>query len=126
MLKARNKKMPMAALIPGLPIQVEGMYDAQNRLVAKTIRCKGNDFEPAQAIQAGLAETSAQAKQNSAELEKQNAASDPQARVTKITTDIWKGSDIVTKQIVLSAYALDHSYIKKRPDYTFFEMKSAS
>jgi OmpA-OmpF porin, OOP family len=72
-LKARNKKMSMAALIPGLPIQVEGTYNAENQLVAKTIRFKGNDFEQAQAIQAGLAETSAQAKQNSAELEKQNA-----------------------------------------------------
>jgi hypothetical protein len=37
-LKARNKKMSMAALIPGLPIRVEGSYDAQNQLVAKTIR----------------------------------------------------------------------------------------
>ena len=73
MLKARNKKMSMAALIPGLPIQVEGAYNAENQLVATTIRFKGNDFEQAQAIQAGLAETKSQAKQNSAELEKQNA-----------------------------------------------------
>ena len=33
-LKARNKKMSMAALVPGLPIQVEGTYNAQNQLVA--------------------------------------------------------------------------------------------
>src|ERR1700727_293847 len=37
-LKARNKKMSMAALIPGLPIRVEGSYDDQNQLVANTIR----------------------------------------------------------------------------------------
>jgi len=48
MLKARNKKMSMAALIPGLPIQVEGSYNEKNQLVAKTIRFKGNDFEQAQ------------------------------------------------------------------------------
>jgi len=72
-LKARNKKMSMAALIPGLPIRVEGSYDAQNQLVAKTIRFKGNDFEQAQAIQAGVHETAKQAAANQSELEKQNA-----------------------------------------------------
>jgi outer membrane protein OmpA-like peptidoglycan-associated protein len=71
--KARKKEMSMAALIPGLPIQVEGEFDAQQQLVAKKIRFKGNDLEQAQAIQAGLHETSAQTQQNSEELAKQNA-----------------------------------------------------
>ena len=73
-LKARKKEMSMAALVPGLPIQVEGTYNEKNQLVAKSIRFKGNDLEQAQAIQAGLAETSQQAQQNKEELEKQNAA----------------------------------------------------
>ena len=72
-LKARNKKMSMAALVPGLPIQVEGTYNAENEMVASKIRFKGNDFEQAQAIQAGLHETQAQTQQNQAELERQNA-----------------------------------------------------
>jgi hypothetical protein len=79
--KARNKKMSMAALIPGLPIRVEGAYDTRNQLVAKTIRFKGNDLEQAYAIHAGLSETketlertTQQAEQNKEELEKQNAA----------------------------------------------------
>ena len=63
-LKLRNKKMSMAALVPGLPIKVEGDYDAQNQLVAKKIRFKGNDLQQAQAIQAGIAETQQQAQQN--------------------------------------------------------------
>src|SRR5271157_4937595 len=46
-LKARNKKMSMAALVPGLPIQVEGTYNAENQLVAIKIRFKGNDLEQA-------------------------------------------------------------------------------
>jgi outer membrane protein OmpA-like peptidoglycan-associated protein len=73
-LKARKKTMSMAALVPGLPIKVEGSYDAQNQLVAETVRFKGNDLEQAQAIQAGLHETQVQAQQNKEELEKQNAA----------------------------------------------------
>jgi outer membrane protein OmpA-like peptidoglycan-associated protein len=73
-LKVRKKQMSMAALVPGLPIKVEGTYDAQDQLVATTVRFKGNDLEQAQAIQAGLHETQAQAQQNKEELEKQNEA----------------------------------------------------
>ena len=72
-LKARKKEMSMAALVPGLPIQVEGNMNPDNQLVATKIRFKGNDLEQAQAIQAGLAETQQQAQQNAAELEKHNA-----------------------------------------------------
>jgi|SRR5271165_5513559 len=71
--KARKKEMSMAALIPGLAIQVEGTMNAANQLVATKIRFKGDDLEQAQAIQAGLAETSQQAQQNKEELEKHNA-----------------------------------------------------
>jgi outer membrane protein OmpA-like peptidoglycan-associated protein len=73
LLKARSKQMTMAALIPGLPIQVEGNMNADNQLVATKIRFKGDDLQQAEAIQAGLAETSAQAAQNSVELEKHAA-----------------------------------------------------
>jgi outer membrane protein OmpA-like peptidoglycan-associated protein len=74
LLKARKKEMSMAALIPGLPINVEGAYDAENQLIAKTIRFKGNDLEHAQMIQAGLSETSETAQQNKEGLEKQQEA----------------------------------------------------
>jgi outer membrane protein OmpA-like peptidoglycan-associated protein len=81
MLKARHKEMSMAALIPGLPIKVKGVYDSQNILVAQTIRFKGNDLEQAKAIQAGMHETNAKVGQNTQdiqankdELAKQNAA----------------------------------------------------
>ncbi len=73
-LKARNKKMSMAALIPGLPIQVEGTNDAQNQLVAAKIRFKGNDFEQAQAIKAGMHEQEKLNEQQQAELDAHNAS----------------------------------------------------
>jgi outer membrane protein OmpA-like peptidoglycan-associated protein len=69
--KARNKQMSMAALIPGLPVQVEGTYDDKNQLVATKVRFKGNDFEQAQAIQAGVHETQQKAAANQAELQQQ-------------------------------------------------------
>jgi len=72
--KARRKEMSMAALVPGLQVKVEGTYDSQNQLVAKSVSFKGNDLEDAEKIQAGMHETKAQVQQNQAELEKQNAA----------------------------------------------------
>jgi outer membrane protein OmpA-like peptidoglycan-associated protein len=74
MLKARSKRMSMAALIPGLAVSVEGEYDSQNVLVASKVRFKGNDFKQAQAIAAGMNDTKAQAHQNKEEIEKQSAA----------------------------------------------------
>jgi OmpA-OmpF porin, OOP family len=71
-LKARRKEMSMAALVPGLAINLEGTYETQNRLLAKKISFKGNDLQQAQAIQAGVHKTRMQAEQNTAELERQN------------------------------------------------------
>jgi len=73
MLKARRKEMSMAALIPGLPVKVEGSYNNQNQLVASSVSFKGNDLEQAQAIDAGMHETKVQGQKNAEELEKQNA-----------------------------------------------------
>ena len=72
--QARRKEMSMAALIPGLQVKVEGTYDDQKQLVAKSVAFKGNDLEDAEKIEAGMHETKVQVQQNQAELEKQNAA----------------------------------------------------
>ena len=72
--KARKKEMSMAALIPGLTIKVEGTYNAQNQLVATSVKFKAEDLEQAQAIEAGLHETQVKAAANQAELERQAAA----------------------------------------------------
>ena len=70
-LKVRRKEMSMAALIPGLEVQVEGTYDGQNQLVATSVKFDGGDLERAQSIQAGLHQTQVQAGRNKEELEKQ-------------------------------------------------------
>jgi outer membrane protein OmpA-like peptidoglycan-associated protein len=72
--KARRKEMSMAALIPGLVVKVEGTYDKQNQLVAKSVSFKGNDLQDAEKIEAGMHETKVQVQQHQEELEKQNAA----------------------------------------------------
>jgi outer membrane protein OmpA-like peptidoglycan-associated protein len=78
MLKARRKQMSMAALVPGLPVQVEGSYNAQNQLVATSVKFKGNDLEQAQSIQAGLQPAKEQIAQSQQELDQQRAALEQQ------------------------------------------------
>ena len=73
LFKSRRKEMSMAALIPGLAVKVEGTYDQQNQLVAKSVSFKGEDLEQAQAIEAGMHETKVQTQQNQEQIEKQNA-----------------------------------------------------
>ena len=81
--QARKKEMSMAALIPGLAVKVEGTYDDQKQLVAKSVSFKGNDLEQAQTVQAGMHETQVRAQQNKEELEKQNAALEAQREALK-------------------------------------------
>jgi outer membrane protein OmpA-like peptidoglycan-associated protein len=71
-LKARRKQMSMAALVPGLAVKVNGSYDDQNQLVAKSVSFKGNDLEQAEAIQAGMHESKKEIQQNQEELAKAN------------------------------------------------------
>ena len=73
-LKARRKSMSMAALVPGLAIQAEGMTNAEGQLVASSIKFKGDDLRQAQSVQAGLYETKVLNQQQQEELTKQNAA----------------------------------------------------
>jgi len=71
--KARRKEMSMAALIPGLAVKVEGAYNEQSQLVAKSVSFKGNDLERAESIEAGMHEVTVRTQQNTQQLEKQNA-----------------------------------------------------
>ncbi len=66
-LGLRKTQMSFSALIPGLRITVDGVYDAQNRLVAKSITFSGDDLRSAEAIQAGLTPT-----QQAVEVNQQN------------------------------------------------------
>lgn len=50
----REKHSGLSALIPGLPVRMKGFYNAQNQLVAETIRFKNSDLKTANDIQAGI------------------------------------------------------------------------
>jgi outer membrane protein OmpA-like peptidoglycan-associated protein len=69
LLKARKKEMAVTALIPGLPVQVQGSYNAQNQLVADTVKFKGDDLRNAEDIQAGIAPTEQQVQANQQQIQ---------------------------------------------------------
>jgi hypothetical protein len=73
-LKARKKRMSMAALVPGLPIKVEGAYDAENQLVAKTVRFKGNRFGTSTGHPSGFGRDAATSPQKLSEDRANNVA----------------------------------------------------
>lgn len=60
----RKEYMADTVLIPGLKVDVDGVSDAQSRIVAKTITVDGDDLETAEMIQAGLHSTAQQVQEN--------------------------------------------------------------
>jgi len=60
----RKEYMADTVLIPGLKVDVDGVSDAQGRIVAKTITVDGDDLETAEMIQAGLHSTAQQVQEN--------------------------------------------------------------
>jgi outer membrane protein OmpA-like peptidoglycan-associated protein len=65
----RTKQMAMTSLIPGLPVQVNGSYNAQNQLVANSVKFKGSDLKTAMDAQAGLQPTEQKVAANTAQIQ---------------------------------------------------------
>ncbi len=70
---ARKKEFAMTALIPGLSVQVQGSYNAQNQLVADTVKFKGSSLNNAQDIQAGVTPVEQQEQAQKQQLAQQEA-----------------------------------------------------
>src|SRR5271170_67986 len=70
---ARKKQMSVTVLVPGLQVQVQGNYNAQNQLVANTVKFNGRNLQAATDIQAGVAPVEQQTQQQQQELAQQQA-----------------------------------------------------
>ena len=68
-LHIRRKQLGMAALIPGLPVQVQGAYNSQNKMVADLVKFKSSDLTTAQDIQAGVTPTEQQTAANQQQIQ---------------------------------------------------------
>lgn len=73
LFNARRKQMAMAALIPGLKVKVEGVYNERRQVLATKVKFKGGDLEDAQKIQAGTQELKVQNEQQQEELDRKSA-----------------------------------------------------
>ena len=71
---ARKKEMAVTALVPGLQVQVQGSYNAQNQLVADTVKFKGSDLRNAEDIQAGITPTEQQVQANQQQIQAEKQA----------------------------------------------------
>jgi len=111
-LKVRNKKMSMAALIPGLAIQVEGTPNDKNQLVAEKIRFKGNDLEDATKMQAAMHETKELNQQQQEELAKQNAELAAQNAALKDQQAQINANKAAVNEAIAKFGQLDDYYIR--------------
>ena len=65
----RKKHLTMAALVPGLAVEVKGSFNDKHQLVADRVTFHGSDLKTAQDIQAGLAPTQQQVQQNQQQIQ---------------------------------------------------------
>src|SRR5271170_2980827 len=70
---ARKKQMSVTVLVPGLQVQVQGNYNAQNQLVANTVKFNGKNLQAATDIQAGVTPVEQQEQAQQQELAQQQA-----------------------------------------------------
>jgi hypothetical protein len=94
-LHMRKKSMGLTALVPGLPVEVKGSYNAQNQLAADSIKFKASELKSAQDIQAGVAPAEAQLQaqqeqlqQTEQQIQQQQAAM--QAQQAELTAEQQK------------------------------------
>src|SRR5215831_12075666 len=74
LFSARRTDKSMAALIPGLKVQVEGMYNENRKWVATSVKFSGDDLEKAQLAEAANRQHRKETEAVKAELQKQAAA----------------------------------------------------
>ena len=67
-LHIRKKQLGVAALIPGLPVQIQGAYNSQNQMIADLVKFKNSDLKNAQDIQAGVTPVEQQAQASQQQL----------------------------------------------------------
>src|SRR5271165_1200400 len=70
---ARRKQMGVTVLEPGLQVQVQGNYNAQNQLVANIVKFNGKNLQTATDIQAGVTPVEQQEQAQQQKLAQQQA-----------------------------------------------------
>jgi outer membrane protein OmpA-like peptidoglycan-associated protein len=80
---ARKKQMGLTVLVPGLQIEAKGTFNAQNQLLANTIKFKSSALQAASDIQAGVTPVEQQQQAQAQEAAKQEAQIQQQEQAMK-------------------------------------------
>jgi OmpA-OmpF porin, OOP family len=59
-----RKRLGLTAMVPGLPVEVKGSFNAKHEFIADKVTFHGSDLKAAQDIQAGVTPTEQQVQQN--------------------------------------------------------------
>jgi OmpA-OmpF porin, OOP family len=113
LLKVRKQEMGMTALMPGLKVEVEGIGDPQNRVVANTIKFSKDDLKTAQAIEAGLVPTQQDVQTNKQNIQgnKEDIAAN-KVQIAANREKIDENEEAVNKRFAdLSEFDVKHSAI---------------
>jgi len=80
----RKKRLAVTALVPGLPVEVQGSFNDKYQMVAEKVTFRGSDLKTAQDIQTGIAPTEQQVQQSQQQLQAQQHL--PQQEVSPDTS----------------------------------------
>lgn len=97
--RARKKQMGLTALVPGLAVQVKGTYNAQNQLVADTVKFNGKSLQTATDIQAGVTPVQQEEQQQQQQIQQQQAQiASQQAQIQATDAEQAKHSAEIAKE----------------------------
>jgi outer membrane protein OmpA-like peptidoglycan-associated protein len=113
LLRARRKEMAVTALIPGLPVQVQGSYNAQNQLVANVVKFKGSDLKNAEDFQAGITPTEQQVQANQQQMQQQKI----QLAAEQQKTEANQAAIAANKAKIAAEIAADNKRFGELADY---------
>ncbi len=102
---ARKKQMGLTALVPGLQVDVQGNYNAQNQLVANTVKFNGKNLQTATDIQAGVTPVEQQEQAQQQQLAQQQAKlKQEQAQIAATDAEQAKhAQEIAAQQAAIAA-----------------------
>ena len=110
LLGLKKEYMANTVLIPGLKVDIDGVNDAQGRIVAKTITVDGDDLETAEMIQAGLQPTAQQVQENTerfSELGKYDVQAEATVRFAVSSTKVSAEDQEQLKKLAQTAIGLN-------------------
>jgi OmpA-OmpF porin, OOP family len=105
----RKQYMANTVLIPGLKVDVDGISEADGRVVAETITVDGDDLETAEMIQAGLHPTAQQVQENTerfAKLGEYDVKAEATVKFAVGSTQVSSGDQEELKKLAQTATGL--------------------